>query len=190
MFVPDLTLYVVSHLEADLPRVDNPPDTLRRSSQETRKKSQLKPACSGILALPVEIVYQIISNLPRTSTLAVRRTCKALYSRIILNQRFWRYALVSGSLVSFLWDLDPMICQENGPAEHWDWKSLAQRLLVWTAFDTGGEFDDAPLALRNRQNIWTIVMDIGCRDKGDWECQERMKGIPKVYLLPGSDEIA
>lgn len=48
----------------------------------------------------------IVSLLPATAALSLRRCSQSLASRISLDQRFWRNALIAGDLIPWLWDLD------------------------------------------------------------------------------------
>lgn len=53
-----------------------------------------------------------------------------LRSKLPIDQAFWRNALVSGSLVDYLWDLEPDLClqKDSGSDTTWDWRRLGQDL--------------------------------------------------------------
>lgn len=126
---------------------------------------------SRLEALPLEIRDLIVTFLPTTSSiLQLRQCCKALASRIKIDQQFWLTQLQQGRAISYVWDLDgldeavenrvyPMTPIESSRR---DWKDLAQRLArrgIVVNVDrepTVSEF----WGLRNRGRIFTLAEDL------------------------------
>lgn len=79
-------------------------------------------------SLPNEIIKQIVSFLPVTTTLTMKYCSKCLASKVSLDQMFWRNGLIAGDLVPWLWDLDVKECHVKDRSGSWDWKQLAQTL--------------------------------------------------------------
>ena len=154
------------------------------SAENTVPVLSLKSILS-LESLPNEIVNQIVYFLPVTATLSVKSCSKALASKVSLDQKFWRNALITGDLVPWLWDLDVNECHTKDRSGNWDWKRLAQMLrhakifesalkqsmdgrdvdgpqrkIIENIHDTDISMSDAPLGLKNRCRLVRLVEDI------------------------------
>ena len=147
--------------------------------------SMLHKTTQTLESLPNEIIRQIVSFLPVTATLTMRRCSKSLALKVSLDQTFWRNGLITGDLVPWLWDLDVNECHVKDRSGSWDWKQLAQtlrqakifesalkesvaggdvdgpqRTIIENVHDTDVRMSDAPLGMRNRCRLVRLVKDI------------------------------
>ena len=136
-------------------------------------------------SLPNEIIKQIVSFLPVTTTLTMKYCSKCLAAKVSLDQMFWRNGLIAGDLVPWLWDLDVNECHVKDRSGSWDWKQLAQTLrqakifesalkesvaggnadgpqrkIIENVHDTDVRMSDAPLGLKNRCRLVRLIKDI------------------------------
>ena len=145
---------------------------------------------SPLESLPFDIVTIISSFLSAPTILHLHLTSQTLSSKIPFTQSFYRHHLISGSLIPYIWDLDPSTCCGKDTLGTWDWKRLAVDLgsptkileaalgkslkgrendEFTTAFEDRSrgerEFRDAPIGLQNRCRLVKIVRDVERMDE-------------------------
>ncbi|KAL9079165.1 MAG: hypothetical protein Q9157_001916 [Trypethelium eluteriae] len=87
-------------------------------------------------------------------------------TKYVLPPPVWRAGLLSGKLIPYLWDLDPVVIREKDAApdgsedSRWDWELLARQLAQPNAFDKGQPLTDVPMGLANRRRIWQLLDDM------------------------------
>lgn len=138
--------------------------------------------------LPTEVLAFIASFPGPISTLQLTRCSQVLQSALPLDQAFWRDALISGSLVDYLWDLEPTLClkKDSDLTMTWDWKRLAQGLkapnILCTATGKsmcgyrGGEGEDGGIDRRG-----LTVFQGRCLDRtseGHTNFDDALQGLP------------
>lgn len=175
--IPGLTSYVLIHLQ---PLISGEPSDTTKPRVVSLPRTH---TAKTFEALPSEIINYIVSLLPATPALRLRRCSRTFYAKISLDQKFWLDHLVSGDLVDYLWDLDAEQVHQKHKMGSWNWKQLAQVFLhaelsesalaqslrgevdEWTtAFERASmhktNFRDAPMGLQNRCRIMKVVKDI------------------------------
>lgn len=88
-----------------------------------------------------------------------------LASTRILLQSTWRDLLFYGTILPWLWDLDPSVLNtrrsDNVPAYDvdgaWDWECLVRQLAQVDIFLDGNMMANVQLGLRNRRRIWRLI---------------------------------
>ncbi len=183
-----VTNYILSLLQ---PSEETDRGHLKRSVGSGSKK-HLDPAShhgkSWLESLPVELLLEIVSYLPTTAVLRLRRCSTTLLAQIAIDQRFWRDRLVFGELIGWLFDLDWNQCRAKDRSDSvmWDWKRLALllgqnaftnelmdlsekapstsvdwgRFLACKQLAVSEGMENQPLGLRNRRRIWKILEGI------------------------------
>jgi F-box domain len=178
--IPHLTSYILSYLETTSRESESP-------LPELANLQVLPSSLSSFEKLHIEILGEITSHLSATSALRLSRCSQTLRRKICPDQLFWRDQLISGGLISWLWDLDATQCytkdaEMSGKDTQWDWKRLAKMLatepIVTRALArsddirearTGsgsrtewqdGKMVDLPKGLANRCRIVKIVEDL------------------------------
>lgn len=159
---------------------------VREAQQEllVLNKHQTANDCSiaALDALPNELLNKIIALLPISSILNLHRTNRKLFNKISLDQNFWRDQLVSGRLISFIWDLDrePCLQKDNEASDNtcWDWRALARDLV---------EEPFVELALKNRLSE-SLADGLGRRHLESWRelskgATTKLKGPPPLGLI-------
>lgn len=81
----------------------------------------------------------------------------------ILSPRHWRLALLDGTVLPWLWDLDAKASDPYEP-DVWDWELLVRMLAQTTIFEPGNAMEDVPLGLRNRRRIWRLLEEMRVGD--------------------------
>jgi hypothetical protein len=110
------------------------------------------------VSLPAEIEDEILKQLHPFINPSLAR---------ILPPSTWRRFLFSGTLLPWLWDLNPSILtsqqSNNNPPFNadgaWDWELLVRQLAQVEVFEDGNIMADVQLGLRNRRRIWRLVDD-------------------------------
>ncbi|KAI9833530.1 MAG: hypothetical protein M1826_007144 [Phylliscum demangeonii] len=157
VYVPDLTNFILSHLQPVRAKDD---DDVTAAMNNLTPRSLSPPEC-----LPTDLLDHTASYLSFADTLALARISKRLHQRL-LTQKWWREALIAGDAVGYLWDLDPVHCRTkdtdtDAAAKPWDWRALARQLAARDCFDDAhAGFKHTPRGLRNRQRIWKILLDV------------------------------
>ncbi|KAF2248925.1 hypothetical protein BU26DRAFT_604875 [Trematosphaeria pertusa] len=135
---------------------------------------QLVREPDGLENLPNELLDRIMEFLPSASIVSLHRTSRALSVKVLLNDRFWRKALLDSSIVHHIWDLDEdklkQLAQgaEAISPDQGRWKSVV-RLLKQKDFPICGQdsrLAELPKGLWNRCRIWNIVEDVLTTSKG------------------------
>lgn len=130
--------------------------------------------CPNLECLPREILDLVVSFLPTSSTLRLRRCSKTLISRIVLDQQFWRRQLLDGCVDPYLWELKdvgrdsetPVIPVEKTLGHH-DWGNLARKLACSNQIMRGDEsIPSPPWGLRNRCRIWSLATHLVTTSEG------------------------
>jgi F-box domain len=181
LHIPNLTSYVLLHLHSTTRDSELSPLPVLA---ELRVSA---PVLSFFEKLHIDILREIMSYLAARTILSLRSTSKNLHSSIQVDQLFWRDQIVSGGLLSWLWDLDSASChakdaEMSGKPEQWDWKRLAKMLARESVVERAiarsddvrearygegartewreGEMVDLPKGLANRCRIVKIVEDL------------------------------
>lgn len=141
-FEEDTTSYILSLLRPCNEVIISPPYTLTQlttsSSSSTTSIGFFPNSTSsnghGLESLPQEVLSMIISHLSTRDIFRIQRCSKTLAIRLPLDQQFWREALISGELISWLWDLDRDECRavdrlrNEKSRRKWDWRRLVLTL--------------------------------------------------------------
>jgi len=174
--IPNLTDYLLSNLKV----IPVQPQT--ESIGGPQKTSQSPKATLD--SLPIEILDRITSYLACPTIFHLHRTNRALSARISLGPSFWRDQLVSGNLIPFIWDLDPVKCREkenNAPPDAaWDWRLLARTLKTEPFIE---------VALRKSLS-GPLADDLGRIHLGFWrdfskDAESQLTGSPPLGLSTG-----
>lgn len=127
------------HTTSPLTEVDNPESTLNR--------------------LPLEVLVQILCNLPRKDALNFRLASRAV-AAIFLPQEFWKRMTLD---VPYMWEVQKSV---NSKDKTVNWRRLYEELI------NKDPMTPELRGLRNRKRVWRTAMKVA---KTMWivECHER-----------------
>lgn len=141
-----MTELILSHLQL-----------LPKGLQHFSITSSSQKAPPSLPPLPPEIIHCIIEQLKPFSD-------PPLACQFVIFPSHWRQALLDGTLLPWLSDLDQRIVMrkeaELQEGDEWNWKLLVRQLAQDNLYEPRKVLEDLPLGLRNRRRIWRLVSDI------------------------------
>lgn len=146
VLIPSMTELVLSRLQL-----------LPKGLQHLSINSSSQEAPPSLPSLPPEIIHSIIEQLNPFSD-------PPLACHFLILPSHWRQALLDGTLLPWLSDLDPRIVMrkqaELQEGDEWNWELLVRQLAQGNLYEPRKVLEDLPLGLRNRRRIWRLVGDI------------------------------
>ena len=123
-------------------------------------------APSRLVQMPVELIQEIALYLDANSVFALRLSCRALATSVLLDQNFWYIHFIRGEILGFFFNFDAMneieelrakVIKSRMLPPRCDWKALVGTLARFSSFDEDRTLCDAPNAFKNRRRIWKIL---------------------------------